>query len=300
MIKNRFDLFKKLKINQINFDVKHFYNLDHFGYTIIRDNNFFKKNYKKISKICNKLIQKEGSLGGWEGKEKHYKPGKFFEIGSNRLGNLINKNKIFKNLIKIPEILLCAEYIIKEDFKVAGLNLREPKKGFGHQNIHIDGFPRRKKKDKYAGIVCFFYLDDSNINNGAMRVIPKSHKIFGYPDEYIDIRKFNKHEKRIIVKAGTIVVVNLNLWHGGAINKSGKRRKVIMLNIKSRKEDQLINYKKYLSKKVKNEMNDEEKYLLSLRNNDPVQKMDSGGSANDLYRTFLSLRKNFKYKKFYL
>ena len=60
--------------------------------------------------------------------KKYFKKGKEFDPGTNRLGNLIDKNKNFKELIKIPEILVAADTVIKSKFKVCGLNLRNPKK----------------------------------------------------------------------------------------------------------------------------------------------------------------------------
>ena len=104
--------------------------------------------------------------------------------------------------------------------------------------------------------------------------------------------KKHKNEKMINVKAGTIVVANLNLWHGGSNNISGKDRKMIMINIKNRKLPQLINYKKYLSKKVKNTLNDYQKYLLAVRNNDPTQKEDSIG-VGKFYKDNFNV-KNYK------
>ena len=48
------------------------------------------------------------------------------------------------------------------------------------------------------------------------------------------------------VKAGTMVIANLNLWHGGSQNISGKPRKMIMINIKRRNlpYEKLIMYTK--------------------------------------------------------
>ena len=66
--------------------------------------------------------------------------------------------------------------------------------------------------------------------------------------EYIQIDKPYSSEKIAEVDAGGIVIANLNLWHAGGQNFSGKSRKVIMLNIKRRDQGQLLNYK---SKKFK-------------------------------------------------
>ena len=54
-------------------------------------------------------------------------------------------------------------------------------------------------------------------------------------------------------------------------------RKTIFLQIKRRDQPQLINYKKYLSKKTKNNLNELQKYLLAVRDCDTTQKEDSVG-----------------------
>ena len=61
-------------------------------------------------------------------KRKNFKTGKYFEPGSDRLGNLINKDDVFGKIILIPEILAAAYEVIKDDIKISGLNFRNPKK----------------------------------------------------------------------------------------------------------------------------------------------------------------------------
>ena len=282
----------KNKILQNNLSSKQKKQLINEGYIILKSVPYMKKNVKLMQKVTKKLIIKEGVKGGWEGKENYYKKGKHFEKGTNRLGNLINKHSVFRGLITIPEILNAAHEVTKSDIKIAGLNLRNPLKNSGKQRIHMDWKPRKKKNEKFAGVVCFVFLDNANKQNGALRIIPKSHKKLGWPEKYINVMKKHKNEKMINVKAGTIVVANLNLWHGGSNNISGKDRKMIMINIKNRKLPQLINYKKYLSKKVKNTLNDYQKYLLAVRNNDPTQKEDSIG-VGKVYKDNFNV-KNYK------
>tara|TARA_B100001093_G_scaffold463979_1_gene480467 strand:+ start:1678 stop:2463 length:786 start_codon:yes stop_codon:yes gene_type:complete len=252
------------------------------------------KNLVKLKKKSADLIKQEKDKGGWEGKEEYFKKGKKFESGADRLGGLVSKGKEFLGLIKIPEILDAAQHVTKSEIKICGLNLRNPTKNLGNQSIHIDGFARNNPSDKYAGIVAFIFLDDTKIENGAMRIIPKSHKKLGWPDDHIDIHKKLKNEKRLILKAGSIVVANLNIWHAGSTNYTGELRRVIMLNIKERSYDQLLNYKRYLSSEFKKKLSDEEKYLLAVRSDDPNQILFSGGSANQKRREYFKL----KQKKF--
>jgi len=247
------------------------------GYLILQSTKFIKKNLGKLRREIDKLIKKEGKTGGWEGKKQFYKKGKLFEPGTNRLGNLIEKNKIFAGLITIPEILLCAKEVVKNDIKVCGLNYREPIKGEGEQKIHMDWKPRKNKKENYAGIVCMIYLDKSTKKNGSTRLVPKSHKKLGWPSKHINIFKKNKKEIRPIIKAGGIIVLNLNLWHAGSKNISDQKRRMIMLNIKRRDFPQLLNYKKFLTKKTINKLNETQKYLLAVRRSDKTQKENSIG-----------------------
>ncbi len=271
-----------------------YHNLDHNGFIIIEKSNYMLKNLVKLKKKSADLIKQEKDKGGWEGKEEYFKKGKKFESGADRLGGLVSKGKEFLGLIKIPEILDAAQHVTKSEIKICGLNLRNPTKNLGNQSIHIDGFARNNPSDKYAGIVAFIFLDDTKIENGAMRIIPKSHKKLGWPDDHIDIHKKLKNEKRLILKAGSIVVANLNIWHAGATNYTGELRRVIMLNIKERSYDQLLNYKRYLSSEFKKKLSDEEKYLLAVRSDDPNQILYSGGSANQKRREYFKL----KQKKF--
>lgn len=268
--------------------------LDQDGYIIIQNSNYMKDNLDRLKKKSLELLISEGDKGGWEGKEKYFKKGKKFESGAQRLGGLIKKDKSFLGLITIPEILMSAYHVIKDEIKICGLNLRNPIAGSGEQSIHFDGFPRNKKEESFAGIVAFIYLDDTSINNGAMRLIPKTHTQLGWPDDHVDINKKHPDEIRIEVNAGTILVANLNLWHAGAKNINGNSRRVIMLNIKNRKYDQLLNYKKYLGFEYIKNLNSNEKYLLAVREEDKDQIIDSGGSANQLRREYFK-NKNKKF-----
>lgn len=287
------DIFNKYKIKENVLTEKQKNNLKKNGYLVLKPTKFIKKNLRELRSQIDKLILKEGHSGGWEGKEEFYKKGKFFEPGTNRLGNLIEKNKIFAGLIDMPEILMCAKEVIEDDIKVCGLNYREPTLGEGEQKIHMDWKPRKNKEDQYAGIVSMIYLDKSTKKNGSTRIIPKSHKKLGWPSDHINIFKKHKREIRPVVEAGGIIVINLNLWHAGSTNISGKKRRMIMLNIKRRNLPQLLNYKKYLSSKKKKDLNEIQKYLLAVRKCDKTQKENSIG-VGKYYKKDFHFKKNIK------
>lgn len=293
-IRDTKQLFKILDISKHTLSAEQRNSLNDEGFVIIPPTSYILKNLKKLNSVSEELIKIEGSKGGWEGKEKHYVKGKFFENGVNRLGNLINKHKVFRDLILIPEILAASYEVIKSDIKIGGVDLRNPLKGLGHQAIHIDWMTRDKKSDPFIGVVCFIYLDDSNINNGAVRIVPKSHKKLGWPDEHINIFEFHKDEIRVIAPAGTIVVMNLNLWHGGAKNISGEARKTLFIDIRRRDQSQLLNFKKYLKAETKKELNTLQSYLLGVRDCDKTQKENSIGPGEVYRKRFGKKRDDFQ------
>ncbi len=277
------DVFKKLGINNTTLTSTQKLFLNEKGYLILPPTKFIRENLKQLNKITSDLIKSEGEKGGWEGKEKNYKKGKLFENNCDRLGNLIDKDPLFGELILIPEILSAAHEVIQDDIKVGGLNFRNPHKGYGEQAIHIDCIPRQYEKEKFHGVVCYIYLDESRKENGATRIIPGSHKKIGWPDNYINTNEQQKNEIRAETEAGSIVILNLNTWHAGAKNENGKPRKTIFIQIKNRNEGQLLNYKKFLSIPTKNRLNDAQKYLLAIRDVDPTQREDSV-SVGQIYR----------------
>ena len=254
--------------------------IDKDGFIIFPPNNFVLKNLKKIHKILENLITKEKSKAGWEGKEEYYKKGKPFEKGARRLGNLINKNDIFKELIVLPEIAQTSEYMVNNDIKIGAVDFRDPLIGTGNQIFHIDWLPRTKHKDPFESVLVQIVLDNTNKTNGPLRVVPGTHKKLGWPDDHIkNVNLTHKKEKLVFLKKGSIVVINGNLWHGGTGNISGNKRRIILIDIRNRNLPQLLNQKKYIDKKVLNNLNEYQKYLLGVRDIDKNQKEKSFGSG---------------------
>ena len=295
-IKNTKDLFQKLNILDKSLSKSKRKILNEKGYVLISPTKYILKNLKLLNNIANKLIKKEGAKGGWEGKEKYYKKGKYFEYGVNRLGNLVNKHKVFRDLILTPEILAASYEVIKSDIKIGGVDLRSPKKNYGYQAIHIDCFPRKKTIDPFTGVICIIYLNETNLKNGSPRVIPGSHKKLGWPDDHINIFNNLKNQINVNVPPGTILVINQNIWHGGTQSISGKPRKAIYIDIRRRDLPQLLNFKNYLKKEVKKKMNECQKYLLGVRSNDLLHQEDSVGPGYMYRKKFGNKRAMYEKK----
>jgi len=64
-------------------------------------------------------------------------------------------------------------------------------------------------------------LCDYKENNGATRVVPGSHNSgFNMPPEGFKV----EHEKQALCPAGSVIIFNGQLWHGGGENKSNSDR----------------------------------------------------------------------------
>lgn len=228
--------------------------------------------------LVQKWLDLEGPYGGREGKEDVVTADSPLEPKARRISNMVDKEAAFRRLITIPEVLAATHHALKGDFKLSSLNMREPMPG-QHQRIHMDWVPRGEEDEPFSGIVTFFFADDSNLDNGPLRVIPGTHKRTGWPDDHF--YPFDEHPDEIIVTApaGSLVVMNVNLWHGGSVNLTGKRRRTLCINYRQRHLPQLLNQRRYLSPATTLQLTETERYLLATRDEDPIQETLSAGIA---------------------
>ena len=64
-------------------------------------------------------------------------------------------------------------------------------------------------------------LDDFTPDNGALHVVPRSHRWGRLPqDALADPRGLHPDEVLVTGRAGTIVVLNAHPWHGGLANRA--------------------------------------------------------------------------------
>ena len=266
MINSLSEVFEKQSINVDSgyTNQKNFFNEN--GYCVIEKSSL---PVTEFADIINLLIEKEGWRGGWEGKEEYMKYQKNFQPGAYRLGNLFNKHELFFEIITNEQILNVLSSILGDDIKIGALDMREPKKGTGQQDLHIDWIPKRESDDT-ENIVIMIFLDDSDENNGHLRVVPKTHKMKGWIEENIDDKTKHKDEIFLDVKKSSVVFMDANLWHSGTTNKTGRRRRVLFMDVRRRDIPQLLNQRIYLDETVQKKLTDVQKYLLGLRDNDSV------------------------------
>ncbi len=155
------------------------------------------------------LLEEEGSAAGSEFK---------LEPGARRLANLVDKGRIFEEVILTPKVLEAMAHVLGPRFKLSSLNARSANPhGERGQPLHADS---SAVADDAGYWVCnsVWMLDDFTPENGATRFIPGSHRWRRLPPP--EIYEPYPGECLATGKAGTVVIMNSHMWHGGTANRS--------------------------------------------------------------------------------
>jgi len=220
------------------------------------------------------LLKEEGADGGKESNQyltsgpergRKAKKGERVEPNANRLSNLLNKDLSFLKLAMLSEILICSQHVIGDEMRLSSLDMREPLKGCGNQELHTD-VPDETKKIPTHQVQCvsFLYLDNSNEDSGPLRIIPASHRKPFHKKMMDDLKQPHVEEKFVIVPKGTLVIANASLWHSGTNKLNDDRRRVIFINYRNRKLRPQLNQRSFVSRSKIKLMNEAQKYLLAV------------------------------------
>lgn len=147
------------------------------------------------------------------------------EPGTRRLANLVDKGAMFAELIAMPEILACIEHVIGPRYKLSSLNARSTNPHNGEsQPWHADV---GAVADARGYWVCntIWMLDAFTAENGATRMIPRSHAWRRLPEP--GITGSLPGETLVTGDAGTVVVMNTHMWHGGTANRTDRCRRAL-------------------------------------------------------------------------
>lgn len=149
-----------------------------------------------------------------------------YENGSNqRVWTLLNKGDCFVELALDPTVLKLMEHLLGFDFLLSNIDANIAGPGGNPMFLHADQSFVPDPWPPYALVAnAMWMLDDFTPDNGATRVVPKSHLLGRQPhagaaDDTV----------AVCAPAGTVMVFDGRLWHQtGANVTAGERRHGIL------------------------------------------------------------------------
>lgn len=138
--------------------------------------------------------------------------------------SLLDLDPIVQAVCRLPELLAVVGELISERFFLSQVEGREPLTGGGHQKLHRD-LSAQRQGDTVSALA---YLDDYGSGNGATRIVPGSHR----PGEGVPSFDFDDESKSVQLSgnAGDILVIDADLVHAGSLNRTGARRRSILIS----------------------------------------------------------------------
>ena len=218
--------------------------------------------------LVEECFAKEGDGAGSEFKQ---------EPNTRRLANCVNKGVLFEQAIRNPKVLAGMEAVLSDDFKLSSVNVRSanPNSASG-QPLHADS---GAIADEFGYWVCnsVWMLDDFTPENGSLRIVPGSHRWGRIPPPGAT----EPTEMLVTGKAGTVVIMNAHMWHGGTDNRTDKPRRAMHVYY-TRGDKPQQQYQKALLKPAVQKRQDElGRHLLALDDlrNDVLSATGSGVSG---------------------
>jgi ectoine hydroxylase-related dioxygenase (phytanoyl-CoA dioxygenase family) len=227
--------------------------LDQYGYAVFPG----VLSDEDLSAIRDRLAERLEIEGDQAGLEVHQ------EAGTNRLADLVNKGPMFRPCFTEPRVLASVFHVLG-DFKLSSLNFREALPGQGLQALHADyGGPAPDSGFQVCNSV--WLLDDFTADNGATRVVPGTHRADTVPRLAMpDPTAAHPDEVLLIAPAGTVVVFNSHLWHGGTVNHTDRPRRALHSYFARRERGQQTDQKKYLRPETRAGLSPAARFILDV------------------------------------
>lgn len=211
----------------------------------------------EVAAINARLAQLTAEEGDRAGREVHQ------EAGTDRLSDLVNKDPMFEVCFTHPRVLAGIRHVLGE-FKLSSLNSRAAHPGRGHQRLHVD-FGSPVSTGEYRVCNSIWLLDDFTADNGATRVVPGSHRRGTMPEEEMaDPADRHPAEVQIVAPAGTVVVFNSHLWHGGTENRSDRPRRAMHSYFCRRDQPQQLDQRAYVRPETLARLSPAQQFLLDV------------------------------------
>jgi ectoine hydroxylase-related dioxygenase (phytanoyl-CoA dioxygenase family) len=211
----------------------------------------------EVAGLNQRMAELTAAEGGRAGLEVHQ------EKGADRLADLVNKDPKFEVCFSHPRVLAAMKHVLGE-FKLSSLNSRAALPGQGHQGLHAD-FGHPVEPGAYQVCNSIWLLDDFTPENGATRVVPGSHRRGTMPgDEMANPGDEHPDQIQLTGQAGTVVVFNSHLWHGGTQNHTDKPRRAMHSYFALRHLPQQLDQQAYLRVETYERLSPAQRFILDV------------------------------------
>jgi ectoine hydroxylase-related dioxygenase (phytanoyl-CoA dioxygenase family) len=212
---------------------------------------------EEVAAINERLAELTAAEGDRAGLEVHQ------ERGTDRLADLVNKDPRFEVCFSHPRVLAAMRHVLGE-FKLSSLNSRAALPGEGHQGLHVD-FGHPVQPGEYEVCNSIWLLDDFTPENGATRVVPGSHRRGTMPgDEMPDPGADHPDQIQLTGRAGTVVIFNSHLWHGGTQNRTDNPRRALHSYFARRHLPQQLDQQTYIRLNTYNRLTPAQHFILDV------------------------------------
>ncbi|HEY8454866.1 MAG TPA: phytanoyl-CoA dioxygenase family protein [Actinopolymorphaceae bacterium] len=223
---------------------------------------------EQVEAFNRRLAELTAAEGERAGLEVHQ------EAGTNRLADLVNKDPMFSVCFSHPRVLAAIHHVLGE-FKLSSLNSRAALPGQGHQALHAD-FAEAVAPGDYQVCNSIWLLDDFTPENGPTRVVPGSHRSGKRPgDVMADPKDSHPDEVKVLGPAGTVVIFNSHLWHGGTLNRSSAPRRAMHSYFCKRYLPQQLDQKAYIRRETFERLSPAQRFILDVTAED-VEAAEAG------------------------
>ena len=226
-----------------------------------------------IRRRIEEIFTEEGDRAGDEFKQ---------EPQTRRLANLANRGEIFQRVIALPRILEYVAHVLGPEFKLSSLNARSANPySDWMQPLHCDA---GAVPDAMGYWVCnsVWLLDDFTTENGAIRMVPGSHRWGRLPQEVLP-DPLAPHPDQVLLtgRAGDVVIMNTHMWHGATANRTAAPRRALHSFYCRWDKPQQQYQKRLIDPEVQRRLSPSLRRLLALDDpvNDEVSSRYSGRSG---------------------
>jgi hypothetical protein len=212
-----------------------------------------------VAELTARLEQLYAAEGDRAGAEFRLEP------GTRRLANLLDKDLTFSRLMDDPSILECVGHVLGPAFKLSSMNARSANpRSDSLQPLHVDqGLLPDSTGPCVFNVV--WMLDDFTTENGSLRVVPGTHRSGINPAQTLnDPRAPHPDEVIVTGPAGSAVVMNAHLWHGGSANNTDWPRRAIHSFYCRRDKPQQQYQKGLLRPETVAQLNERQRWILAI------------------------------------